>query len=142
MRVPTQTFFNRSIGSVMSHQAKLNEQNTYIAAQKKVITASDDPVAFSTIQRLKQDLSMTTTLKKNSDLAENSNALEETALDQGENLMQRARELLVTSGNGTYDAKAREAVAKELEQIRKELIGAANTRDANSQYILAYNVFR
>lgn len=137
MRVPTQTFFNRSIGSVMSHQAKLNEQNTYIAAQKKVITASDDPVAFSTIQRLKQDLSMTTTLKKNSDLAENSNALEETALDQGENLMQRARELLVTSGNGTYDAKAREAVAKELEQIRKELIGVANTRDANSQYIFA-----
>lgn len=48
-----------------------------------MITASDDPVAFSTIQRLKQDLSMTTTLKKNSDLAENSNALEETALDQG-----------------------------------------------------------
>ena len=137
MRVPTQTFFNRSIGSVMSHQAKLNEQNTYIAAQKKVITAADDPVAFSTIQRLKQDLSMTATLKKNSDLAENSNALEETALDQGENLMQRARELLVTSGNGTYDAKAREAVAKELEQIRKELIGVANSRDANSQYIFA-----
>lgn len=137
MRIPTQTFFNRSIGSVISHQAKVSEQNTYLSASKRVITASDDPVAYSTIQRIKQDLSVTTTLKSNSDLAENSNALEETALDQTENLLQRARELLVASGNGTYDAKAREAVAKELAQIRQEMIGVANSQDANSQYIFA-----
>ncbi|MCG6199779.1 flagellar hook-associated protein FlgL [Psychromonas antarctica] len=137
MRISTQVFYQRNTESVMSQQTKLSQQNIHLSTQKRVIHGSDDAVAISTIQRLKQDLSVGAQYIKNGEMAETANALEETSLSQVTNILQRTRELLVTSGNDTYNAENREAIAKELEGLREELMGVANTKDGNSQYIFA-----
>ena len=137
MRISTQVFFQRNTASVMSQQTKLSQQNMHLSTQKRVINGADDPVAISTIQRLKQQLSVDSQYIKNGEMAETANAIEDTSLGQVTNILQRVRELTISSGNGTYNAGAREAVAKELEGLREELIGVANTRDGNSQYIFA-----
>ena len=137
MRISTQVFFQRNTASVMSQQSKLSQQNMHLSTQKRVITGADDPVAISTIQRLKQQLSVDEQYIKNGDMAETANAMEDTSLGQVTNILQRVRELAVTAGNGTYNANAREAVAKELEGLREELIGVANSRDGSSQYIFS-----
>ena len=137
MRISTQVFYQRNTESMFTQQSKLSEQNMHLSSQKRVIHGSDDAVAISTIQRLKQDISVGEQYIKNGEMAETANALEETSLAQVTNLLQRSRELLVTAGNDTYNAENREAIAKELEGIREELIGVANTKDGNSQYIFA-----
>lgn len=137
MRISTQMFYQRSSENMMSQQTKLSQQNQYMSAAKRVLTGSDDPVAISTIQRLKQDISLGEQYIKNGEMAETANSLEETVLAQTTNILQKVRELTVSAGNGTYNDKNREAIAIELENLREELIGLANTKDGNSQYIFA-----
>lgn len=137
MRISTQVFYQRNNDSLMKQQSKLSGQNAHMAAEKRVIHGSDDAVAISTIQRLKQDVSVGDQYIENGKMAETANALEETSLEQITNIMQGVREQLVTAGNGTYDDDGRDAIATVLEGYRNELIGVANTRDGNSQYIFA-----
>ena len=137
MRISTPVFYNRNTDTVVSQQNKLSDQNLHLSSQKRVMKGSDDAVAISTIQRLKQDLSIGDQYIENGELAATANGLEETALTQVTTLLQRSRELLVTVGNTTYNAENREAVAKELEAIRNEMMGVANTKDGNSQYIFS-----
>ncbi|WP_108649697.1 flagellar hook-associated protein FlgL [Dongshaea marina] len=137
MRISTQMFYDRSVTSVVKRQANLSELQTHLSEQKEVVHGSDDPVAISAIQRLRQDISVSEKHIQNGELAANSNAIEETSIAQAVNLLQRSRELLVAAGNGTYNTDNREALATELEQVREELIGVANTRDANGQYIFS-----
>lgn len=137
MRISTQVFYQRNTESVMTQQSKLSQQNVHLSAQKRVIHGSDDPVAVSTIQRLKQDISVGEQYIKNGEMGETANALEETSLAQVTNILQRTRELMVTAGNATYNSENREAIAKELEGLREELMGVANTKDGNSQYIFS-----
>ncbi len=137
MRISSQVFFQRNTNNILKHQADLSQQNIHMAAQKRVIHGSDDPVAISTIQRLKQDVSVNDQFINNGKLGETANELEETSLKQSVNILQKVRELLVKSGDGTYNEENRESLAKELEQLKKELIGVANTRDGNSQFIFS-----
>ena len=137
MRISTPVFYQRNTDSVFTQQNKLSEQNLHLSSQKRVMNGSDDAVAIATIQRLKQDLSVGDQYIKNGEMAATANGLEETSLGQVTTLLQRSRELLVTVGNSTYNAENREAVATELDGLRKELMGVANTKDGNSQYIFA-----
>lgn len=137
MRVSTQVLFQRNVDSVLGHQSKLSQQNIHLSSQKRVIYGSDDAVAISTIQRLKQDISMGEQYLSNGHMADTANGLEETALSQVTNILQRVRELIVTAGNDTHNAENRETVAKELEGLHQELLGVANTRDGNSQFIFS-----
>jgi flagellar hook-associated protein 3 FlgL len=137
MRISTPVFYQRNTDNVFTQQNKLSDQNLHLSSQKRVLNGSDDAVAIATIQRLKQDLSVGDQYIENGEMAATANGLEETALAQATTLLQRSRELLVTVGNSTYNAENREAVAKELEELRDELMGVANTKDGNSQYIFA-----
>ena len=137
MRISTQVFFQRNITSLMDQQSTLNEQNMHLSAQKRVLYGADDPVAIATIQRLKQEVSVGEQYLSNADTAESANALEDTALTQATNILQRVRELMVSVGNETNNEEGREIIAKELEGLREELIGVANTQDGNSQYIFS-----
>lgn len=137
MRISTQVYFQRNVNTVLSQQAKLNDQNIHLSAQKRVLNGSDDPVAIATIQRLKQEVSVGEQYLKNADTAESANALEDTALTQATNILQRVRELMVQAGNDSNGEVSREVIAKELEGLRDELLGVANTKDGNSQYIFS-----
>jgi flagellar hook-associated protein 3 FlgL len=121
----------------MTQQSELSQQNMHLSTQKRVMSGADDPVAISAIQRINQQLSVNTQNIQSGEKAETANAIEDTALGQATNILQRVRELTVSGINGTYNTDAREAVATELEGLRDELIGIANTRDGNSQYIFA-----
>ncbi|WP_299668626.1 flagellar hook-associated protein FlgL [uncultured Psychromonas sp.] len=137
MRISSQMLFMRNTSSLMSQQSELSEQNLHMASQKRVIHGSDDPVAIATIQRLKQDISVGEQYIENGEMAESANELIDTALTQSTNILQRARELMVSGSNGIMNESNREAIAVELENLREELMGLANTKDGNSQYIFA-----
>ncbi len=137
MRISTPVFYQRSVTSMLDKQGSLSQQNQYLSTTKRVLTGSDDPVAIATIQRLNQDISVGEQYLKNADSAEAANYLEETALTQVTNVMQRVRELTITAGNDTYNEKNRAVIARELEELLKELVGVANTQDGNNQYIFA-----
>lgn len=137
MRISTQMFYQRNVDSMQGHQSKLSQQNIHLSTQKRVIHGSDDAVAISTIQRLKQDVSVGEQYIKNGDAAESANSLEYISLSQVTNILQRVRELTVKAGNDTNSEDNRDVLATELEGLLDELVGVANTKDGNSQYIFS-----
>jgi flagellar hook-associated protein 3 FlgL len=137
MRISTQTFYQRNVDSMLGHQGKLSQQNIHLSTQKRVIHGSDDAVAISTIQRLKQDVSVGEQYIKNGNAAESANSLEDISLSQVTNILQRVRELTVKAGNETNSEDNRDVLATELEGLLDELVGVANTKDGNSQYIFS-----
>jgi flagellar hook-associated protein 3 FlgL len=137
MRISTQMFYQRNLDSMLGHQGKLSQQNIHLSTQKRVIHGADDAVAISTIQRLKQDVSVGEQYIKNGNMAEAANSLEDISLGQVTNILQRVRELTITASNETNSGSNREVIAKELEGLLGELVGVANTKDGNSQYIFS-----
>jgi flagellar hook-associated protein 3 FlgL len=127
----------RNASSLMDKQSSLSQQNIHLSAQKKVIHASDDPVGITTIQRLKQDLAIGEQYIDNGKMAASANALSDVSLTQSTNILQRVRELLLSGSNGTLTEENREIISVELKSLRESLIGVANTKDGNSQYIYA-----
>ncbi|NQY63102.1 MAG: flagellar hook-associated protein FlgL [Alteromonadaceae bacterium] len=137
MRISTQTFFQRNTSTILDRQARTSQLNVHLTEGKRVLHAADDPVAAASIQRLKQSVSVNTQYLKNIEVADAANAQEESTLAQMVNLLQRTRELLVSAGDGIYSVENFETVAKELEQLKEQLIGLGNTRDGNSEYIFS-----
>lgn len=137
MRISTQTFYQRSTNSILERQANTSQLNVKLSAAKRVLQAADDPVAAASIQRLKQGVSVNTQYIKNIDVATAANAQEESTLGQVVNLLQRTRELMVSAGDGVFSLDNFETIAKELEQIKSEFVGLANSRDGNSEYIFS-----
>jgi flagellar hook-associated protein 3 FlgL len=137
MRISSQVFFMRNTASLMEQQASLSDQNVHLSSTKRVMNASDDPVAIATIQRLKQELSVGEQYIANGETAQSANELSDTVLSQSTYILQRVRELIVSGSNGTNSEASREAIAVELEGLKEELMGIANTQDGNGQYIYA-----
>lgn len=137
MRISTQTFFQRNTTSILEGQARASNLNVHLTEGKRVLQAADDPVAAASIQRLKQNISVNEQYVKNIEVADAANALEETTLAQIVNIMQRTRELMVSTGDGSYNLNNFETLAQSLEELKGELIGLGNTRDGNSEYIFS-----
>lgn len=137
MRISTPVFYQRSVSNVLEKQGALSQQNQYLSSTKRVLSGADDPVAIATIQRLNQEISVGEQYLINADTTEAANAIEDTSLEQITNVLQRARGLIVSSGNDAYNDNDRKTIATELEGMLSELVGAANTQDGNGEYIYA-----
>jgi flagellar hook-associated protein 3 FlgL len=137
VRISTQTFYQRSTNSIVNKQASTSQLNVHLTEGKRVIHAADDPVAAAAIQRLRQNISVNSQYLLNIEVADAANIQEESTLGQAVNVMQRTRELLVATGNGTYSSDNFKTIAQQLEELKGELLSLANTKDGASEYIFS-----
>jgi flagellar hook-associated protein 3 FlgL len=75
--------------------------------------------------------------KENISMAENRLKQEETALVSVEGVGFRLKELAVQANTATISQEHRDAISAEVKQRLDELIGLANTKDANGDYLFA-----
>ena len=71
------------------------------------------------------------------DASRNSMQLTESALSDAGDLLQQARELVVSAGNASYTDAERADVANQLTAIRNQLLGVANRADGTGGYVFA-----
>jgi len=72
---------------------------------------------------------------ENLDRAQGRLELEEGALASGVDLLQRVRELAVGALNGTNSASDLQSIGAEVRSLLDGLVGIANTRNANGEYL-------
>ena len=124
------TRFNRITSDIQQTQDK-------IAASKKVLKASDDPVAAAKISFVRDQKVMLDRFATNIDRAQSRLGLTENVMAESVNLMTRAYELGIQAKNDTLDAFDRRAISFEISQIRESMMGLANSKDANGNYLFA-----
>jgi flagellar hook-associated protein 3 FlgL len=137
MRISTSTIFERGVGAMLDQQDKLSNTELQLATGNRLLSPSDDPTAAARILDLNRQIETVNQYQRNIEQTTARLNLEDATLDGAGNLLQRVRELTVQAANDTYDPVNRTAIAYEIEQLRDELLGLANTRDANGEYIFS-----
>jgi flagellar hook-associated protein 3 FlgL len=127
----------------IARQSKLSDQleriQTQISGGKKLLRASDDPVASRRIATIGKAQASTTTWATNVKTAGAQVSQADAALGSVSNLLTRARELTLTAANATTNPADRASVAAELSAIADEIDGFAATRDSNGEPLFAAN---
>jgi flagellar hook-associated protein 3 FlgL len=108
-----------------------------LSTNKRNLTAADDPIAAARALEVTQSQSMNTQFATNRSNANASLSLVDKTLSDVTGQIQDIQALIVTAGNGGYDASNREALATELEGRLTDLIGLANTADGTGGYLFS-----
>lgn len=126
MRVSTANRYEAAVDSLQRRQRDMAEAQTAMTNGKRINKPSDDPTGAARAERAHIANERITSEQRLVDASRNAMVLAESALGQASELMQSARETLVSAGNGSYSAKERAAQANQLSQLRSQLLALAN----------------
>ncbi|WP_028389061.1 flagellar hook-associated protein FlgL [Legionella fairfieldensis] len=137
MRISTNQIFQRSLDSVFIQQSKMLKLQQQLSSQKKIQSPSDDPIAASQIDLMKQSIDFTQSMQLNLDAAVNELSFEESVLGNTINVLQKLRNLQIQASNSSYSRDDRKAIAVEMQNLLDQLQDLGNTRDSYGNYIFA-----
>ncbi|CAI8805255.1 flagellar hook-associated protein FlgL [Methylocaldum szegediense] len=137
MRISTPLMERLGIDAILRQQAKLSKTQLQISTGQRILTPSDDPSAAVRALDLKESLENYRQFQSNIQAVRSRLEFEDSVLAGADNVLQRARELTIQSLNDTLSPSDRRAIGQEMQQLLDEMLGLANTRDANGEYIFA-----
>lgn len=121
---------SNSLRNLSKSYDRLGVYQNQVSTGKKITKPSDDPVVAMKGMTYRSNLREVQQYKRNlSELylwMDNSEA----GMEQANNAIQRIRELVVQGKNGTYSDDDKRAIAREIEQLKDDLITVANTKVA------------
>jgi flagellar hook-associated protein 3 FlgL len=135
MRITTASSFDISIANLQRRQQSLTESQIQLTSGKRVQRPSDDPAAAAAAERALAAMTRTEGQQRALDSAKTSMQLTESALGEGGNILQQARELMVGAGNGSFTDKERLNMADNLRGLRNDLLAVANRGDGSGRYL-------
>lgn len=137
MRVSTNLLFQRGLDSLQRSESALGKVQEQLTRQTKILSPADDPIANAQVMNLNNALAQSDQFMRNSNSLEASLRTSEANLNGVNDSLQRARELAVGVTNGSYGPEDRQAVAKELRAIEKQMFDQANARNAQGEYLFS-----
>jgi len=137
MRISTSLMEQLGINAILKQQSKLSKTQLQISSGQRILTPSDDPSSAVRALDLTESLETNRQFQSNIQATRSRLEFEESILAGADNVLQRARELTVQSLNDSLGANDRLSISQEMQQLMDEMLGLANTRDANGEYIFA-----
>ena len=135
MRIATANAFDTGIDTLSRRQSDLNSLQEELTTGKRVNRASDDPAAAARAERALASIGRSETSQRAVDASKVLITQAESTLGDAGDLLQRARELMVSAGNGSYGDAERKSIADELQSIRDQLLTLANTGDGAGTFV-------
>jgi len=115
----------RNLQLSLQRQAQLYDQAT---SRQQITKPSDDPTATASALGVRADQAATAQYQRNVDNGDAWLTTADSTLSSVEDIMRRVRDLTVTGANdGALSAEAKEAIATELDGLKKSLLSLANT---------------
>jgi len=137
MRISTSMIYQQGVEGMQQRTQDLVRLQEQIAAGRRIVKPSDDPVAATTVLDIKQSQALNDQYRVNGDGALAQLSLEESALANTTSLLQDVRTLAVAAGNPGLNNSDRLSLATDIESRYQELLGIANSKDANGQYMFS-----
>lgn len=132
-RISTANQFDRTIQQLGVRQTDLANLQERLSTGKRVLKASDDPVAASLHEASRNRSARIEADLRALDASRTSLQQAEAGLAESGELMTKVKELLVSAGNGAYSDAEREDIARQLVGLREQLIDVANRTDSNGR---------
>ena len=140
MRVSSSGSFLRGVSLMQQLRVALDRTQQQISSGRRLLTPSDDPIASGRALELKESLARLGQFDRNGTIARNRLSLEESALNDVNNVLQRVRELAIQANNASQSNESRSQIAVEMRQHLDGLVQIANQRDGNGRYLFAGNM--
>ncbi len=137
MRVSTMQMFRQGVSAILDQQTQLVRTQNQLATGKRIVDPSDDPIGSAQLIGLSESLKITEQYQRNGEMARFRLEQEDAVLGSVVDNLQRARELAVQGLNDSNSLEDRTAIALEVRQILGEVLGLANRKDGNGQYLFS-----
>lgn len=136
MRLSTLYMYQQSAQSMSARMSQSNDAYLRMSAGKTLLKASDDPAAATDAVKYKDALAKLELYSDVRSRARGALEHEDNILSGVGNLLTTTlKEKLVAAGSDAYSDADRNALGKEIEGIRQNLLDLANSRDGNGRYI-------
>ena len=130
-RIGTANMYDSTINNLGSRQSSLVDLMEKTTAGKRVLRASDDPVAAAQAERARTRITRSENDQRVLGAQRDVIAQGESELGKAHGALQDFRDLLLQAGNGSYDQVARDALVQQMQSLRDQILGYANAKDSN-----------
>lgn len=135
MRIATAHAYDLTIDRLAQRQRELADIQAHISGNKRVLRASDDPVAAARAERALATIARSEAGLRSVDASRNAMTQAESALGETLEGLQQAREALVAAGDASYDDTQRRMLAGQIRDLRAQLLAVANRSDGGGGYL-------
>ncbi|HEY6456232.1 MAG TPA: flagellar hook-associated protein FlgL [Steroidobacteraceae bacterium] len=137
MRVSTLGFQTNASQQMQTLETEISQTQQQLSTGIALQNASDNPAAMSQVNQLNVEISASQQYQTNGSALNSNLTLEEQSLSDATNVMQSARDLAVEANNAALTPSQRQDISTQLKQLLQQLVSAANSTDANGNYLFA-----
>ncbi len=137
MRISTSGSQRLGINAILDQQAKLSNTQLKLSSGKRILTPSEDPAAAARLVDLNHAKEKTNQYQDNIGTAKHRLAIEEVGIRNAVNIFHRLKELAVQGLNDSNTQADRVAISAEFDELNDQLLGIANTKNANGEYVFS-----
>ncbi len=137
MRVSTSMLYALGSDQIGKQQSELLRTQQQLSTGRRMLAPADDPVAAAQTLREGQARAMAGQYTENQASARASLALAESVLGDAGSAIADARTVLVAAGSGILGDADRRSMALELRNQCERLLGLANSRGADGEYLFS-----
>lgn len=130
MRVTQGMLASNSLKNLSKSYTQMGKYQDQLSTGKKITKPSDDPVVAMKGMFYRSNLAEVEQYKRNLSEAYLWMDNSEAGVEHVNEALQRVRELTVQGSNGTLSESDKQAIAREVEQIKKDIMSVANTQVA------------
>lgn len=130
-RLGTANMYDRTVSNLSERQAQMAHMMESTTSGRRVVRASDDPVAAAQAERARTRMDRTDADQKALNAQISIITQGEAALGSANTALQEFRSLVVNAGNGTYTQTERDALVAQMTSLRDQIANYANRTDSN-----------
>jgi flagellar hook-associated protein 3 FlgL len=116
-------------------ESNVSQTQAQISSGLSFTTAAQNPVAAGLVTNYNQALAQSQQYVTNSNAAQGTLNIEDSALTQVQNQLQSLRDLALEANNSDESTQDLGEIATQAVQIQNSLLSLANTQDGNGEYI-------
>lgn len=131
MRLGSANTYDNALQNIYARQTELATQQEKLTSGKNINRVSDDPTGAAQAERAMTRITRVATEQRALDLQRNSITMAESTLGDATGTIQDLRELVVSAGNGGFNARDRATIAQKMAGLRDQLFAQANRTDTN-----------
>ena len=137
MKISNSYLFDQATKNIQTAQSDVSKSREQIASGKSLVRPSDDTGKLRSIEILKSQQRKVESYEKSMNYLTDRFQLEESVLGSASDILIRLKDLAIQAANDSMATSDRDIIATEVESLRDELLGIANTRDVEGNFIFA-----
>ena len=137
MKISSKLFNEQQLSLLSKQMEKIQSVQSKISSGKNIVFASDDPVGAVELSGLNDISSKVQQYINNSELSLSRLQMMDDTLEATKNVFIRTKELAIQAANDVLAPSDRESIALEFDELKKELISLANTKDSTGAHLFS-----